>query len=88
MRLIKSYFFTLFLLFSFFGLAQETFKNEAEKIKYSNKLFEDQKFVEAEPLMLSFLSNKNNTEYNFKYGVCVLFKYADKSKAIPYLKKL
>ena len=37
--------------------------------------------------MLSFLSNKNNSEYNFKYGVCVLFKYADKSKAIPYLKK-
>ncbi|MDB2539130.1 hypothetical protein N9X23_02050, partial [Flavobacteriales bacterium] len=35
----------------------------------------------------NFLSNKNNSEYNFKYGVCVLFKYADKSKSIPYLNK-
>ena len=87
MRLIKSYFFILFLSLSFLGFSQESFKNEAEKIKYSNKLFEEQKFIEAEPLMLSFLSNKNNAEYNFKYGVCVLFKYADKSKAIPYLKK-
>ena len=87
MRLIKSNLFILLLSLSFLGISQESFKNEAEKIKYSNKLFEDQKFIEAEPLMLSFLSNKNNAEYNFKYGVCVLFKYADKSKAIPYLKK-
>ena len=87
MRLIKSYFFIFFITLSFLGSSQESFKNEAEKIKYSNKLFEEQKFIEAEPLMLSFLSNKNNAEYNFKYGVCVLFKYADKSKAIPYLKK-
>ena len=87
MRLIKSYFFLVFLSLPFIGLSQESFKNEAEKIKYSNKLFEKKQFIEAEPLMLSFLSNKNNAEYNFKYGVCVLFKYADKSKAIPYLKK-
>ena len=37
--------------------------------------------------MSNILSNNNNSEYNFKYGVCVLFKYADKSKATPYLKK-
>ena len=37
--------------------------------------------------MSNFLSNKNNSEYNFKYGVCVLFKYADKSKSVPYLEK-
>ena len=46
-----------------------------------------EKFIEAEPHMSNFLSNKNNSEYNFKYGVCVLFKYADKSKSIPYLEK-
>ena len=87
MKIFKLNIFLLFLLSTVFGFSQETFKNEAERIKFSNKLFEDQKFIEAEPHMLSFLSNKNNSEYNFKYGVCVLFKYADKSKAIPYLKK-
>ena len=72
---------------SFSLLGQENFKNEGERIKYANNLFEDKKFIEAEPHMSNFLSNKNNSEYNFKYGVCVLFKYADKSKSIPYLKK-
>ena len=87
MNLIKTYGFLFFIFFSFSLLGQENFKNEGERIKYANKLFEDKKFIEAEPHMSNFLSNKNNSEYNFKYGVCVLFKYADKSKSIPYLKK-
>ena len=87
MNLIKTYGFLFFILISLNVIGQENFKNEAERIKYANKLFEEQKFIEAEPHMSNFLSNKNNSEYNFKYGVCVLFKYADKSKSIPYLKK-
>jgi len=84
---IKTYGFLFFIIFSFNLNGQENFKNEGERIKYANNLFEEQKFIEAEPHMSNFLSNKNNSEYNFKYGVCVLFKYADKSKSIPYLKK-
>jgi hypothetical protein len=84
---IKTYGFLFFIIFSFNLYGQESFKNEGERIKYANNLFEEQKFIEAEPHMSNFLSNKNNSEYNFKYGVCVLFKYADKSKSIPYLKK-
>lgn len=87
MNFIKTYGFLFFIFFSFNLLGQENFKNEGERIKYANNLFEDKKFIEAEPHMSNFLSNKNNSEYNFKYGVCVLFKYADKSKSIPYLKK-
>ena len=87
MNLIKTYGFLFFILISLNVIGQENFKNEAERIKYANKLFEEQKFIEAEPHMSNFLSNKNNSEYNFKYGVCVLFKYADKSKSKPYLKK-
>ena len=87
MNSIKTYGF-LFFIFLIFNLnGQENFKNEGERIKYANNLFEEQKFIEAETHMSNFLSNKNNSEYNFKYGVCVLFKYADKSKSIPYLKK-
>ena len=87
MKTFKSYGFLFFIFFTWNLLGQENFKNEGERIKYANKLFEEQKFIEAEPHMSNFLSNKNNSEYNFKYGVCVLFKYADKSKSIPYLKK-
>jgi len=85
--LLKTYWFLFFIIFSFNLNGQENFKNEGERIKYANNLFEEQKFIEAETHMSNFLSNKNNSEYNFKYGVCVLFKYADKSKSIPYLKK-
>ena len=85
--MIKTYGFLFFIFFSFNLLGQENFKNEGERIKYANNLFEERKFIEAEPHMSNFLSNKNNSEFNFKYGVCVLFKYADKSKSIPYLKK-
>ena len=87
MNFFRTYYFLFFIFFSFNLLGQENFKNEGERIKYANKLFQEQKFIEAEPHMSNFLSNKNNSEYNFKYGVCVLFKYADKSKSIPYLKK-
>ena len=87
MNLIKTYGFLFFIFLSFSLLGQENFKNEGERIKYANNLFEERKFIEAEPHMSNFLSNKNNSEYNFKYGVCVLFKYADKSKSIPYLEK-
>ena len=87
MNSIKTYGFLFFIIFSFNLKGQENFKDEGERIKYANNLFEEQKFIEAEPHMSNFLSNKNNSEYNFKYGVCVLFKYADKSKSIPYLKK-
>ena len=87
MNSIKTYGFLFFIIFSFNLNGQENFKNEGERIKYANNLFEEQKFIEAEPHMSNFLSNKNNSEYNFKYGVCVLFKYADKSKSISYFKK-
>ena len=65
----------------------QQFNSEEERLKHANTLFEEKSFVEAEPHMLHFLSTKNNSEFNFKYGVCALFKYADKTKAIGYLSK-
>ena len=63
------------------------FKSEEDRLEHANELFENKSFIEAEPHMLHFLSTKNNAEFNFKYGVCALFKYADKTKAIDYLRK-
>lgn len=65
----------------------QQFNSEEDRLKHANTLFEEKSFVEAEPHMLHFLSTKNNSEFNFKYGVCALFKYADKTKAIGYLSK-
>ena len=50
-----------------------------------NNLFDKGEFIEAEPHMLHFLSLENSTDYSYKYGVCALFTYADKSKAIRFL---
>ena len=70
MKIFKTYWFLFLFFFTWNITGQENFKNEGERIKYANKLFEDKKFIEAEPHMSNFLSNKNNSEYNFKYGVC------------------
>ena len=60
------------------------FKNEEERKEHADELFEDKKFIEAEPHMLHFLSLKTNAENSFKYGVCVLYTYADKTKPLRY----
>ena len=87
MNFLKTYSVFIFFCITTHFVCQENFKNEEEKIKFANKLFEKNKFIEAESHIQNLLSNNNNSEYNFKYGVCILFKYADKSKSIPYLKK-
>ncbi|MEC8603978.1 MAG: hypothetical protein VXY47_06495, partial [Bacteroidota bacterium] len=61
------------------------FQTESERKDYANNLFEQKKFVEAEPHMLYFLSQENSSDYSYKYGVCALNTFADKSKAIRFL---
>ena len=81
-----TFYITLFAFSMVFRFAQQ-FNSEEDRLKHANTLFEEKSFIEAEPHMLHFLSTKNNSEFNFKYGVCALFKYADKTKAIGYLRK-
>ena len=63
MNSIKTYGFLFFIIFSFNLNGQENFKNEGERIKYANNLFEEQKFIEAETHMSNFLSNKKTSSY-------------------------
>ncbi len=80
-----------YCFFLFFMLLQHSvfsqFSSEEERMDHANELFNKKLFIEAEPHMLHFLSLKKSTEFNFKYGVCTLFKYADKSKSLRYLEK-
>ncbi|MFN3916853.1 MAG: hypothetical protein ACK4K0_03835 [Flavobacteriales bacterium] len=65
----------------------QQFKSEQERIKYADKLFEEKKFIEAEAHYLQILSlNRTSSEYNFKYGTCLLFSDADKEKCLNYLR--
>ena len=80
-----------YCLLIFLGCYMSCFGQESTKemIERANKLFEEKSFVEAEPLMSKLLSTEKDskTEYNFKYGVCTLYKYADKTKSLTYLER-
>ncbi len=87
MRVILKYWTTaLFILTVSTAFAQQ-FKSEEERLTHANNLFDDGKFIEAEPHMLHFLSlNQTSAEFNFKYGVCVLHNDEDKTKSLRYLR--
>ncbi len=85
-RLIKYCLFIL-IVFSSLGIFSQEFKNEEDRKKHANKLFDKGKYVEATPHILHFLSlNQTSPEYNFKYGVCLMYADEDKEKSLRYLK--
>lgn len=59
-----------------------------EKIeKEANKLFKNEKYIEATPMYLQLLSlEPRNHFYNFRYGACLLFNSEKKQEALKYLK--
>ena len=66
--------------------AQNAFKSEEDLKNKASELFEDQQFIEATPLFAQLLSlYPKEPDYNFKYGACLLYSDADKSKALRYL---
>ncbi len=65
----------------------QTFKNNEERLKYANQLFEQGKFVEAEKLFLESLSiDQLNPDLNFKYGVCLLYASEKKDESLRFLR--
>ncbi len=81
---ILLFFFTLGLLASAAG--QNVFSSEEELKKRANQLFEDEQYEEAQPLFSQLLSlYPKDPNYNYKFGVCLLYSSSDKEKAISYL---
>ncbi|WP_300660451.1 hypothetical protein, partial [Fluviicola sp.] len=76
------------LLFLFIQTAQLSFAQETEadvKVK-ADKLFLSEHFVEATPLYLHLIAlNPRSTDYNYKYGTCLLFNSNKKLDAFKYL---
>ena len=61
---------------------------ESEHAKAAEKLYLAKQYEKATVLYSELLSkNPNNYKYNYYYGICALIVEADKSAAIPYLKK-
>lgn len=78
----------LFLLFLFFQTAFVSFcqDSEADVKSKAEKLFLAEDFVQATPLFLRLIAlNPRSTEYNYKYGTCLLFNSQKKQDAFKYL---
>ncbi len=75
----------LFFLFLVNGFAQE-FKSDEDRRKHAEKLFEQEKYIEAAPHFLHFLSlNPRDHELNYKYGACLVYYAKDKTEPLKYL---
>lgn len=76
------------LLFLFIQTAHCSFAQETEadlKLK-ADKLFDAEQFVEATPHYLHLIAlNPRSTDYNYKYGTCLLFNSLKKQDAFKYL---
>ena len=83
----KIIYITLLLLVSFWnGTSQQTFKDEGDKLKYANTIFDEGKYEEAYTYFLQLLpSNRLDPDINFKYGTCLLLTGDNKKEALPYL---
>ncbi|MFN5347679.1 MAG: hypothetical protein ACK44N_06920 [Bacteroidota bacterium] len=70
---------------------QSIFSNgmtEGEQAKAAEKLYLAKQYEKAAIQYSQLLSkNPNNYKYNYYYGICALIIDADKSAALPYLKK-
>jgi epidermal growth factor receptor substrate 15 len=76
------------LLFLFIQTAQLSFAQESETELKENasKFFDSEKFVEATSLYLRLIAlNPRSTEYNYRYGTCLLFNSNRKQDAFKYL---
>lgn len=79
-------FTTALFLFAGSTAAQNKFNSEADLLKQANLYFEEEEFLKAYPLFSQLLAmHQESPEYNYKFGVCMLFSVAEKEQAIKYL---
>jgi hypothetical protein len=68
------------------SLCAQTPGSEADVIKNAASHFEKEDYPAAMPLYSQLLANHpNDPNYNYRFGVCMLFANADKGKALPFL---
>jgi len=66
--------------------AQISFESRAELEKAANAAFDAQDYVKAKPLFSQLLSlDAMEPNYNYRFGVCILYTEADPLKPLPYI---
>ena len=64
----------------------QNYDSEEEVKKQAEKFYQEDQFVKAMPLYSQLLSlYPKDPNFNYKYGVCILFADADKGKPIAFL---
>ncbi len=77
--------YTVLMLSCGFVPAQN-YDSEEEVKKQAEKFYQEDQFVKAMPLYSQLLSlYPKDPNFNYKYGVCILFADADKGKPIAFL---
>lgn len=75
-----------FIFFSFQSFGQISFDSQEELEKAANGYFEAEDYTKAKPLFSQLLSkNALDPNYNYRFGVCIMFTEADPLKPLPYI---
>ncbi|MCF8465201.1 MAG: hypothetical protein K9G41_10190 [Flavobacteriales bacterium] len=87
MVLKARFLFSVLLFFiAFQGVAQVSFESQEELEKAANSFFDAAEYDKAKPLFSQLLSKDAlNPDYNYRFGVCILFTEADPLKPLPYI---
>ncbi|MBI1287711.1 MAG: hypothetical protein GC178_09045 [Flavobacteriales bacterium] len=76
----------LLLLIAFQSFGQISFDSQEDLEKAANEFFEKEDYAKAKPLFSQLLSKDAlNPNYNYRFGVCILFTEADPLKPLPYI---
>jgi len=68
------------------SIAQTAFQTDKDLIKQGDKLFKEEKFVEAYPIYSQLvIRTPQDPQYNYRLGVCTIFSVANKELAVPFL---
>ena len=79
-------FLILSLFIAFQAVAQVSFDSQEELEKAANSFFDAKDYSKAKPLFSQLLSKDAlNADYNYRFGVCILFTEADPLKPLPYI---
>lgn len=88
MRILSkhTYIVLLFLLCLNIGYSQNNFGSEEELKKQAQQFFKEENYIGAMPLYAHLLSlYPQDIEFNFRYGVALIYAETDKKKALKYL---
>ena len=86
LKLFRISLILLFLVFTSHAIGQTTFASKAELEKAANELFQKKEFAKAKSLFSQLLSQDGlNPDYNYRFGVCIMYTEADPAKPLPYI---